>query len=115
IAAPGLGFAPGSPVDAIARERLSTAYMPGRKLTMLPPEVVARFTLGAGAPRPALSLYVDVDPHTFDIVGTESRVECVPIAANLRHHEVERLNGSFLTGQCEPDVPFAEELLWLYR
>src|SRR5690606_26733521 len=38
IAAPGLGFAPGSPIDAIARERLSTAYLPGRKLTMLPPE-----------------------------------------------------------------------------
>ena len=32
IAAPGLAFAPGSPLDAIARERLSTAYMPGREV-----------------------------------------------------------------------------------
>ena len=37
IAAPAVGFAPGSPLDAIARERLSTVYMPGRKITMLPP------------------------------------------------------------------------------
>jgi len=115
IAAPGLGFAPGSPIDAIARERLSTAYLPGRKLTMLPPEVVERFTLGEGAPRPALSLYADVDPHTFDIVATESRIECVPIAVNLRLDEVDRLNESFLAGQPGKDVPFTEELFWLYR
>src|SRR5204863_5162012 len=43
IAAPALGIAPGSPLDVIARERLSTAYMPGRKFTMLPDDVVARF------------------------------------------------------------------------
>jgi exoribonuclease-2 len=42
IAAPGLSFAPGSPLDAIARERLSTAYMPGCKFTMLPADVVER-------------------------------------------------------------------------
>ena len=41
IAAPGLAFAPGSPLDAIARERLSTAYMPGEKFTMLPEDVIA--------------------------------------------------------------------------
>ena len=115
IAAPGLGFAPGSEIDAIARERLSTAYMPGRKLTMLPSEVVERYTLGEGSARPALSLYVDVDPLTFDILATESRVENVPIAANLRHHQVERLNETFLVGECDPGIPFAEELLWLYR
>src|SRR6266853_1386929 len=30
IAAPALAFLPGSPLDAVARERLSTVYMPGR-------------------------------------------------------------------------------------
>ena len=60
IAAPALGFAPGSALDAIARERLSTAYMPGRKFTMLPDDVVARFSLDHGGELPAVSLYVDV-------------------------------------------------------
>ena len=49
IAAPGAGFRPGSALDAIARERLSTAYMPGRKFTMLPEEVIERFSLDAAA------------------------------------------------------------------
>ena len=115
IAAPGLGFGPGSPVDAIARERLSTAYLPGRKLTMLPPQVVERYTLVEGGPRPALSLYVDVDPHTFAILGTETRIEQVPIAVNLRLHEVDRLNEHFLAGEVDDSVPFAAELYWLYR
>jgi exoribonuclease-2 len=61
IAAPALGFAPGSPLDAIARERLSTAYMPGRKFTMLPHDVIARFSLDHGGELPAVSLYLDID------------------------------------------------------
>ena len=45
-----------SPVDQIARDRLSTVYIPGHKLTMLPDAVVDAFTLaegrdGAGASR----------------------------------------------------------------
>src|SRR5262249_5442152 len=65
IAAPGLGFAPGSAVDAIARERLSTVYMPGRKITMLPPEAIERFTLAEGDARPACSLYLDLRAEDF--------------------------------------------------
>uniref|UniRef100_UPI0032B1953D RNB domain-containing ribonuclease n=1 Tax=uncultured Aquincola sp. TaxID=886556 RepID=UPI0032B1953D len=38
IAAPGLAIAPGSAIDKVAGERLSTVYMPGWKLTMLPDE-----------------------------------------------------------------------------
>src|SRR5204862_8253002 len=60
IAAPALGFAAGSALDAVARERLSTVYMPGRKITMLPPEAIERFSLTEGAERPACSLYRDV-------------------------------------------------------
>ncbi|MEP6965482.1 MAG: RNB domain-containing ribonuclease, partial [Polaromonas sp.] len=36
IAAPGLAIAPGSDVDRVGRARMSTVYMPGYKLTMLP-------------------------------------------------------------------------------
>ena len=47
IACPALAVTRGSPHDSIARERLSTVYVPGRKLTMLPDNVVAAFTLAA--------------------------------------------------------------------
>ena len=60
IALPALGIARGSPLDALARARLSTVYMPGRKLTMLPDDVVAAFTLAEGRAPPALSLYAEV-------------------------------------------------------
>jgi exoribonuclease-2 len=36
IAAPGLAIAPGAAIDQVARTRLSTVYMPGHKITMLP-------------------------------------------------------------------------------
>lgn len=114
IAVPGLAFGPGSELDAIARERMSTVYIPGCKLTMLPPEAVANYSLAEGGERPALSLYVDVHPETFDVIATETRLESVPIVANLHHHEVERLNEAFVTGEDVEDVPFAEELRWLY-
>ena len=40
IAAPALAFDPAAPVAQIARDRLSTVYIPGHKLTMLPDAVV---------------------------------------------------------------------------
>jgi exoribonuclease II len=114
IAAPALGFAPGSAIDAIARERLSTAYMPGYKVTMLPPPVIDRFSLLEGAARPAVSLYLDVDP-SLAIRGEETRIELVQIAANLRHHEVDILNDTLAAGHADPAVRFAEELEFLHR
>ncbi len=114
IAAPALGFAPGSAIDAIARERLSTAYMPGHKVTMLPPQVIERFSLLEGAARPAVSLYLDVDP-SLAVRGEETRIELVPIAANLRHHEVDILNDTLAAGHADPGVRFAGELEFLHR
>ncbi len=85
IAAPGLAVQPGSAVDLLGRARLSTVYMPGYKLTMLPDDVVQNYTLMAGRNCPAVSLYVTMDEATFDIKETATRLELVPIAANLRH------------------------------
>jgi exoribonuclease-2 len=42
IAAPALGIAPGSALDRLAASRLSTVYMPGDKITMLPQDVIER-------------------------------------------------------------------------
>ncbi len=114
IAAPALAFAPGSPVDAVARARLSTAYMPGTKLTMLPPAVIERYTLAEGRVCPAVSLYLDVDRETFAIRASESRIENVPVAANLRHHEVDELNERFAAGEHGGDGHYVAELWFLY-
>lgn len=115
IAAPGLGFAPRSPLGAVARERLSTVYMPGNKITMLPPAVIARFTLAEGRTCPALSLYLDVRGDDFTVENRHTCVECVPIAANLRHHAVEALDAAFLAGNVPMDIPFAGELKTLWK
>jgi exoribonuclease-2 len=115
IAAPALGFAPGSEIDRVARERLSTAYMPGAKITMLPPAVIDRFSLTEGAPRPAVSLYVDTDAATFEVLAAETRIEEVPIATNLRHQEVDALNDRLAAGRGDPSLPFSGELETLHR
>ncbi len=89
IAAPGLAFIPGGPIDQVARQRLSTVYMPGHKITMLPDEVVQRYTLGEGEARPAVSLYVTFDEATLEIRSRETKIERVPIVANLRHDQLD--------------------------
>lgn len=114
IAAPGLGFGPGSSLDAIARERLSTAYMPGEKFTMLPPDVVGGFSLDEGAEHAAVSLYVDYSSKEGLLLHSrQSRIERLPVAANLRHGAYEALNRAFECGEVT-GLPFEEELrvLW---
>lgn len=46
ISAPGLGIQPGSDIDLVARERMSTVYAPGLKTTMLPKEWDCSFLFG---------------------------------------------------------------------
>ncbi len=89
IAAPGLAIQPGDLLDQTSRSRLSTVYMPGYKITMLPDEVVQRYTLAEGGAVPAVSLYVTLDEATLAIQATETRLERVPIAANLRHDRLD--------------------------
>jgi exoribonuclease-2 len=114
IAAPALAFPPGSALDFIARERLSTAYMPGRKFTMLPDDVVARFSLDHSGERPAVSLYADFAEPDFALRARHSRLERVPIAANLRHAEYDALNEAFEHGSST-GLRFEDELRTLWR
>ena len=113
IAAPALGFARGSALDAIARRRLSTVYMPGNKITMLPDEIVQTFTLAEGRDCPAVSLYLDITPG-LAIVGEESRVELVPIVANLRHHAIEPVFNDDTVHNGGPDFQWKRELTLLW-
>ena len=88
IAAPALGVPVDSALDAIVLSRLSTVYMPGKKITMLPEIIVKPFSLDAGETKPALSLYVEITP-AFEIVAHETILEKIKIADNLRHDEIE--------------------------
>jgi exoribonuclease-2 len=116
IAAPGLAFAPETPVDKVARERLSTVYMPGHKLTMLPDEMVEAYTLTEGRTCPAVSLYVTIDEATLAVMVRETRLERVPIAANLRHDKLDGvISEASLLGEAPAGYPFAAELAFAFR
>jgi len=116
IAAPGLAISPDSPLDRLARERMSTVYMPGWKLTMLPDDVVAAYTLTEGRECPAVSLYVTVDEASLEIRHRETRLERVPIVANLRHDRLDDvITEDSLTGGSAPAYPFAAELAFAFR
>ena len=116
IAAPGLAFAPDTPIDKVARDRLSTVYMPGHKLTMLPDDVVQAYTLIEGRECPAVSLYVSFDETTLELRGSETRLERVPIAANLRHDKLDAvITEASLTGEAPADYGFAAELAFAHR
>ena len=89
IAAPALGVPADSALDREAAERLSTVYMPGDKITMLPEATINRFTLAEGRTAPAVSLYVELRPD-LTLLSTSTRLERVPVSANLRHDALER-------------------------
>jgi len=112
IAAPALGIPRGSPLDAIARARLSTVYMPGRKLTMLPDAVVESFTLAQGRTPPAMSLYAEVSPKG-DLIRHQTRLNRVPMAANLSLTEVDPAFANELPSSADP--PWTEELRALWK
>lgn len=116
IAAPGLAILPDSPVDKVARDRLSTVYMPGWKITMLPDGVVEKYTLAEGRDCPSLSLYVTFDEATLEVKSSETRLESVPIVANLRHDKLDAfVTEPSLLGEAPADYPFATELAFAFR
>jgi exoribonuclease II len=112
IACPALAIPRGSALDAIARARLSTVYMPGRKLTMLPEAAVAAFTLRQGTAAPALSLYIETDPDGAP-VSHATRLNLVPVAANL---DLSKLSDAFANPLPSPDdPPWTQEMRVLWK
>ncbi len=116
IAAPALGIAPGSRLDDIARERMSSVYMPGDKITMLPEGAVGVYSLDAGRVVPTLSLYLDVDDE-HRIIEHHSTLERVAIAANLRHDELgEQITEAILADpMAATALPHGAALAVLWR
>ncbi|MFM7048345.1 MAG: ribonuclease catalytic domain-containing protein, partial [Polynucleobacter sp.] len=116
IAAPGLLIQKGDHFDQVARERMSTVYFPGDKITMLPEQFVEYFSLDAGSARPAVSLYVEIDAlgHRTQ-TPPQSALELVPIETNLRLDEWEPLVDEAFLAQENSSLPHHETLnrLWV--
>ena len=117
IAAPGLALLPGSAIDQLGRQRLSTVYMPGYKITMLPDSVVQAYTLIEGRDCPAVSLYVTFNESDLEVLKTETRLERVAILANLRHDHLDQivtkewLEGPETDAETSVDLPIDRSTL----
>jgi exoribonuclease-2 len=114
IAAPALGIGPDTNLDLVAAERLSTVYLPGHKITMLPEAVIHHYTLAEKRLRPALSMYLDV-ADDFTVTSVSSRIEQVKVAANLRHDTLEAYFNEHTLSQGNLDYPFSRELTGLWK
>ena len=116
IAAPSLAIKPGDKMEKNIMERLSTVYFPGGKITMLPENWIAAFSLDAGAYRPAVSIYFDVDSE-FNVGEPTCKIEAVNIAENLRIQTIEpHFNAE--TGLDEAgEMMFAhhQDLIWFHQ
>lgn len=113
IAAPALGIAVDSALDREAMKRLSTIYMPGNKITMLPESAIRPFSLDAGEVKPALSLYLHVDAE-LNIVQRDTKVERIHIKDNLRHDSLEPFFNEN-TLQENSGHPYWEKLKFLFE
>lgn len=116
IAAPSLAIKQGDKMEKNIMERLSTVYFPGGKITMLPENWIAAFSLDAGAYRPSISIYFDVDSE-FNVGAPTCKIEAVNIAENLRIQSIEpHFNAE--TGLDEAgEMMFAhhQDLIWFYQ
>lgn len=121
IAAPAVAIRYGDELDLVAQDRMSTLYMPGDKITMLPDPVVASLSLDEGRKVPAVSIYVVFDIAAGQMLAEtlDTQLELIHVAANLRHDRLDHLVTESLlddTNAAEDsiEVPFARELsaLW---
>lgn len=113
IAAPALGIRPDSPLDKEVMQRLSTVYMPGHKITMLPEAAIRPFSLDAGEIKPVLSLYLHVNADLV-ITQRDTKVERIMVADNLRHDTLEPFfNESTL--DADSGHPYWANLLYLFH
>jgi exoribonuclease-2 len=130
IAAPGLAIQRGGALDEVGRQRLSTVYYPGGKITMLPDEIIEIFSLHAAKQdsldqesplRPAVSLYVTLNTDGNPILDGEyaptTKVERVPMASNLRLDNLEDLvtEESLQDLNNSAKLPYQQELQVLWK
>lgn len=115
IAAPALLVTRDNELDQIARNRMSTVYMPGDKIPMQPDELIAACSLDAGKPTPVLSLYCTVDTVNGDVNELDTRLEMLTVVANVRHHEIDHIVTETALDDLGQTVPYGELLRPLWR
>lgn len=115
IAAPSLGIERDSDIDRVARSRLSTVYAPGIKTTMLPESWIKGFSLDEGRAVPCLSLYALVDKDTLEVSATETHLERIKVASNIRYDLIEDEFTEEKLQSGSVNHPFAEEITWLWK
>lgn len=108
VAAPALGVTREGELDQWARTRLSTVYIPGEKIPMQPEAVIDHYSLTAGNPVPALSLYVQAHPETGEIRHHETRVERLSVTHNLRHNELDAHMSAEALDDPASDLPYEQ-------
>jgi len=86
IAAPALDDG----LEDIVAEKISTIYFPGNKITMLPEQIIAQYSLVENNTLPVVSIYFVID-HEFKIQEYYSKLERVKISKNLRIEELSKL------------------------
>ena len=122
---PGLALAPGSAIDQVARARMSTVYMPGHKITMLPDDVVEAYTLKEGRDCPAVSLYARFDEADAGAAGhrdpARARADRAPTCATTSSTSVITAGLAGRRRRCpartcrEPAASLREPLSFLFR
>jgi exoribonuclease-2 len=83
---------------------------------MLPDAVVSAYTLTEGSECAAVSLHVTLDEATLEVKALETRLERVPIVANLRHDRLDAVvTEAALLGEAPAEFAFASELAFAFR
>ena len=96
---------------------MSTVYMPGDKITMLPARAVAAFSLDVGRVVPAVSFYADVEADGTTIRSSFSRAERIRVAENLRHDLFDGVitEQALAASQADAPIPFGDALRVLWK
>lgn len=115
IAVPALAVTRGTALDDIARKRMSTVYMPGDRIPMLPDSLIDAFSLNAGELRPALSLYVDFNLDSGDILASDTRLEQIRVVENLQHRHLQDAATAEALEDPDSALPHGDWLRPLWR
>ncbi|BCG49485.1 RNB domain-containing ribonuclease [Candidatus Profftella armatura (Diaphorina cf. continua)] len=115
ISAPGLCIKRNDLIDNFIRERMSSIYTPGNKITMLPSNIIDKFSLNEGKTRAALSLYSILNPIDWSLVSTKTRVEMISIVSNLRNNYLNSLITEEILNSGEGEYPHKNDIAILWK
>ena len=95
---------------------MSTVYMPGDKITMLPDELVRGLHAGRRSDLPgAVAVRHPRTRPTGRVVSTETRAEAVPMASNLRHNDLDELVTEETLAAGAGEYPHKAEMALLWQ